>query len=256
MMTIHYDFPKVEGEIFMHAFCVMDADTVEVHSTMPSDFSYKQAPSAFDSGTKLFGKDSFLTPAVDSIRTRRECLGGTYLQPSHEYYRPKKKKDGFAYKDQEFGMDLRPSPGNDSVTVCAFVPDPHWGLLTGGWNGALRDDGFEVTGTFEDSGEMVWEVYCKEISASTTTTTTTTTQEQQQQQHAKQNAALSSSETSSVSSEETDDDVQMITAQTENPEANLTQRQIRRRRQRLRRPTMEPRPVSLEDERLQKGFIY
>jgi len=231
---IHYDFPKVKGEIFMHAFCVLDAETVDIRSTMPSEFTYEQDSATFHSNTKLFGDDSFLTPVKDSIQTRRECKGGKYLQPSHEYYRPKKnRQQRFSYNDKVLGMDLLPIPGSDSVTVCAFVPDPHWGLLTGGWTESLRDVGFDVTGTFEDSGEMVWEVHCKRLS---------TTENPKNQ-----------------SSEETEDDDNdtetIITPQTETPKANLTPRQIRRR-QRLARPTMAPRPVSHEDQRIRRGFIY
>jgi len=55
-----------------------------------------------------------------------------------------------------------------------MIPDAHWGMLTGGWTQALRDEGFGQA-TFEDSGEMVWEVHCKELPAQATSASVPTT---------------------------------------------------------------------------------
>ena len=196
---IHFDFPAVHGEVFLHAFCVLDADRVTVRTTMPEDFSYKQVRSKFHTNTRLFG-DSEAIPKGRSIRYRGQCRGGTYLMPSHEYYRggtggasppppsssPGGEENvgadgdgtesgydtrGFSYDGTTFGLDIVPTAAaaadpDPVVTVCAFVPDPSlWGQLTGGWDTALREAGFRQA-RFEDSSEMVWEVHCRDVSAS------------------------------------------------------------------------------------------
>lgn len=85
--TISFDFPVVRGEIFLHAFCVQDASDVKVRTTMPDAFSYKHVAATFHSNTVLFGDEPDLKPKGRTIRQRSQCRGGTYLQPTHEYYR-------------------------------------------------------------------------------------------------------------------------------------------------------------------------
>ena len=190
---IRYDFPTVNGEIFLHAFCVLDAEKITVRTNMPDDFTYKQVNGSFHSNTGLFGNVHERTPAGRSIRYRSQCRGGTYMQPSHEYYRgtgevktapsdgtpyfndgnlrgSKGGDSGFSYNGRTFGLDIIPRLDMDTpdpvVTICAMVPEPSlFGQLTGGWDTALRDLGFKQ-GKFEDTGGIVWEMHCKEVSAS------------------------------------------------------------------------------------------
>mmetsp|Transcript_19314 Transcript_19314/g.44915 ORF Transcript_19314/g.44915 Transcript_19314/m.44915 type:complete len:284 (-) Transcript_19314:420-1271(-) len=201
--TIHYEFPAVHGEVFLHAFCVLDAESVTAGSTMPESFHYTSVKGPFHSNTVLFQDEPDIVPKGRVIRERGQCRGGTYIQPSHEYYRgekddaaaeseasvsdstegaagtpffnrkkKKKKKSrnhGFSYDGATFWLDAVPSLNMDvadpSVTICAFIPDPSlWGQLTGGWDIALRNRGFKQA-TFEDSGDMVWEIHCKEVTS-------------------------------------------------------------------------------------------
>lgn len=204
--TIHYEFPAVHGEVFLHAFCVLDAESVTAGSTMPESFHYTSVKGPFHSNTVLFRDEPDIVPKGRGIRERGQCRGGTYIQPSHEYYRGEKddddaaaaaeseasvsdstegaagtpffnrkkkkkksRKHGFSYDGATFWLDAVPSLNMDvadpSVTICAFIPDPSlWGQLTGGWDIALRNRGFKQA-SFEDSGNMVWEVHCKEVTS-------------------------------------------------------------------------------------------
>jgi len=159
----------------MHAFCVLDAESVEVRSTMPEDFSYRQQSGTFSSNTVLFG-DSDVEPKAPGIVRPSQCRSGKYLMPSHEIYRRggssgSDNNRGFSYEGITFGLDIVPSAAaaahpDPAVTVCAFVPEPSlWGQMTGGWDKALREAGFRQD-TFEDSSEMIWEVHCKKVTAS------------------------------------------------------------------------------------------
>jgi len=162
---IQYDFPVVHGEVLLHAFCVIDAESVTVRSSMPSQFSYRQAGGSFHSNTDLF-QDSDIRPMRKSIVTSSQCRGGLYMQPSEEYH----TTDFFSYEGATFGLDIIPRLNMDipepAVTICAFVPEPSlWGQLTGGWDVALRNEGFSQA-TFEDTDKMIWEVHCRKVTAS------------------------------------------------------------------------------------------
>ena len=302
---IRYEFPAVRGELFLHAFCVLDAERITVRSTMPEDFSYRADAVSFHSNTRLFG-DSETVPKGRTIRYRSQCRGGTYLRPSHEYYHDEnyqehlqqrkqlqqqqqqqendgtpyfndgihnqlrasgnnnnksssadtKKKNNennssskaFSYDGVTFALDIVPRLDMDTpdpaVTICAFVPDPSlWGQLTGGWDAALREEGF-VQERFEDTGEMIWEVHCKEVTASEYPPTPTSTSEEEDRE----------TTAATFDAASTDADGNGLRGAKKNlkkfkyPKYNwLGQSEI---------PLVANKPISTEDQRLRKLFLF